>query len=748
MYFELNLNLKMKTKIKIILIWIFGVALSSCGVKQKSVVDYVDPTIGSVGVILEPTRPTIHLPNSMLRVFPMRKDQLSDQIEYFPLTNTSHRLKSVFGFLPVEGNEQGDILSSRLDYDHELSTPYYYSTEFGNDANVLEFSPQKKSGFFKIHFTDNGEHFIRLSILNDGGEITFDGKRQISGEEDFWEPATTAYFYAETDVDLTKTLQNDTVLLLSTGKGAQSVSFRYGVSYISVEQAKQNLEKEIPAWDFEAVKQNARQTWENALSLIQVEGGTDAQKRVFYTALYRCYERMVDINEYGRYYSAYDRQVHISDKPFYVDNWMWDTYIALEPLQMILNPKHATDRINSYIEMYRQGGTIPSFALVTGDWAAMTGNFAASWMADAWFKGLCDFDLKTAYEGLRKNSLDATLLPWLNGKRTPLDDFYNEHGYIPALHPGEEETIPEIDTKWEKRQAVSVTTANSYSDWCIAQLASELGNDSDKDLFLKRAANYKNVYRADKGFMWAKDKNGNWIESIDPRFAGREYFTENNAYTYNWDVKHDLNGLFSLMGGRNKAEEKLDQLFRENLGLPKWKFWYTQPDASGLVGQFVMGNEPSFHIPYIYNYLGAPWKTQKRIRMLLDAFFTDNLFGIPGDEDGGGMSAFVVFSMMGFFPVTPGIPAYNIGSPVFEKISITLPNGKKFVVSAKNSSKDNKYIQSAVLNGHALNQPWFTHNDLVNGGKLEFVMSATPNKQWGSKPEDTPPSAIDFKNKK
>jgi predicted alpha-1,2-mannosidase len=201
------------------------------------------------------------------------------------------------------------------------------------------------------------------------------------------------------------------------------------------------------------------------------------------------------------------------------------------------------------------------------------------------------------------------------------------------------------------------------------------------------------------------------------------------------------------MGGREKAEEKLDRLFREDLGLPKWKFWYTQPDASGLVGQFVMGNEPAFHIPYIYNYLGAPWKTQKRIRMLLDAFFTDNLFGIPGDEDGGGMSAFVVFSMMGFFPVTPGIPVYNIGSPVFEKISIKLPNGKTFTLTAKNSSMTHKYIQSAKLNGKPLNHPWFTHEQLLQGGNLELIMSDLPNKQWGNQPDDAPPSSNEFKNK-
>jgi predicted alpha-1,2-mannosidase len=198
------------------------------------------------------------------------------------------------------------------------------------------------------------------------------------------------------------------------------------------------------------------------------------------------------------------------------------------------------------------------------------------------------------------------------------------------------------------------------------------------------------------------------------------------------------------MGGPEKAEEKLDQLFREDLGLPKWKFWYTQPDASGLVGQFVMGNEPSFHIPYIYNYLGSPWKTQKRIRMLLDAFFTDNLFGIPGDEDGGGMSAFVVFSMMGFFPVTPGIPVYNIGSPVFDQTTVNLPNGKIFSVVSRNNSKENKYIQQAFLNGKVLEKPWFNHDDLVNGGTLELIMGDQPNKEWGNRPDEAPPSSIQY----
>jgi len=561
----------------------------------------------------------------------MRKDHLDDQISYFPLTNTSHRLYNIFAFMPVAGEVNQAIWDKRFEYGREELRPYYYSTSFEDSGDSLEFSPQAKSGFFKLHFSGIDKKFIRLGIINGIGEIDVSGKRVLTGTEEF--AGVKAYFYSEIDRDITDVLYRSTdnkkQLIIGVGEESPTVSFRYGISYISIDQAKQNLLNEIPDWDFESVKNHARSAWETALSRIDVTGGSPAQKRVFYTALYRAYERMVDINEYGRYYSAFDHQIHESDEPFYVDNWIWDNYIALEPLHMILHPDVATGRIRSYIEMYEQSGYIPSFALIFGDWPAMTGNFSAAWMADAWFKGLRDFDLETAYAGLKKNSLDATLIPWANGPKTVLDDFYNENGYMPGLRPGEEETVEKVSLPWERRQAVSVTIDNSYSDWCLAQLATELKIEDDRNLFLSRADNYKNVFRVDKGIVWPKDKDGQWIEPYNPSFADRIYFTENNAYTYNWAIKSDLHGLFDLMGGQDQAEETLDQLFREDLGTTKFKFWAMQPDASGLVGQFVMGNEPSFHIPYIYNYLGAPWKTQKRIRMLLETFYTDNLFGFP-----------------------------------------------------------------------------------------------------------------------
>jgi len=403
------------------------------------------------------------------------------------------------------------------------------------------------------------------------------------------------------------------------------------------------------------------------------------------------------------------------------------------------------DKIQSYVRMYQQSGVMPTFALASGNYACMNGNHAAPWIADAWFKGVRNFDLDIAYDGVRKRSLEITMLPWSLEPKGPLDEFYAAHGYMPALRPGEKETDTRVHA-FEKRQPVPVTLENSFDDWNIAQLARVLKKPEDEKLFLNRAANYRNLYRADKGLMWPKDADGKWIEPLDPKFGGgmggRDYYDENNGYTYTWDVMHDYSGLFELMGGERKAEENLDQLFREPLDRSKYEFQAKFPDSTSMAGQFSMGNEPSFAILYIYNRVGAPWKTQKRVRMLLESFFPDTLQGIPGDEDGGGMSAFVVFSMLGFYPVTPGIPTYDVGSPVFDKATIHLKNGKDFVILAHNNSHENKYVQSIRLNGKASNQVWFRHADIANGGTLEVTMSNVPNTQLGSGDAEFPPASI------
>lgn len=700
-------------------------------------VEYVDPTIGNVGILLKPTRPAVFLPHSMVRVYPIRADALDDQIKFFPLTISSYGMEELFSIMPVgEGSPAA--------YDQEKTTPYYYSTRFDDSLVQTEFSPTERCGYFRFTFPD-GKASVALANRMPGDLQAVDGTA-VTGEERF--SNMKAFVYGEFSAPVTFKLETagEGKRVIASSSGVSTLEFRYGISFIGIEQAKSNLRREIPAWGFERVKASAKARWNQTLGEIEVEGGTEAQRRIFYTALYRSSERMIDITEDGRYYSAFDHQVHEDKRPFYVDNWLWDTYRALEPLQTLLNPDVEADKIQSYVRMYQQSGIMPSFALLTGLFACMNGNHAAPWFADAWFKGVRNFDLPVAFDGVRKRSLEGTLLPWRLGPKGPLDEFYAVHGYMPALRPGEIETVPEVSPT-EKRQPVPVTLENSIDDWSISQIARVLGRPQDEALFLKRAANYRNLFRAEKGLMWPKDSDGHWIEPLDPKFdggmGGRDYYDENNGYTWTWDVTHDFNGLIELMGGTEMATANLDQLFREPLGRSKYEFQAKFPDSTSMVGQFSMGNEPSFAIPYIYNRLGAPWKTQKRIRMLLDSFFTGTLEGIPGDEDGGAMSAFAVFSMMGFYPVTPGIPVYDIGSPIFDKVSIHLKNGKTLVIVANGTSDENKYVESIRLNGKALNQVWFRHADIANGGTLELTMGDAPNTSLGSAAASFPPDSIE-----
>lgn len=737
-----------KSILKILLLTCFFRTATAQSIKESlSNIQYIDPTIGNVGQLLVPTRPTVHLPNQLIRFSPQRVDFLDDQISSFPLTIVSHRQGQVFSLKPAIGEITGKSWTAKMTYDHDLETnrPWFYSTYLVDDEVKVDFTAGKKTGIYRVSFPSVKNKALLLGVYN-GGKSSFNflSPTEISGMETY-RGDIKVYMYGVFSVPgIPGIAANDKLVperniegeavkaYIRFPESAREVEFKYAISYISPQQAKRNYEKELSKSSFQSVMDSGMHAWSKVVSQIQVEGGTEGQKRSFYTALYRFYERMVDISEDSLYYSGFDKKIHKDNRTFYVDDWSWDTYMAMHPLRTILNPTMEEDMLHSYVRMYEQSGWMPTFPVLYGDHVCMNGFHSTITFLDAYRKGLKNFDVDKAYEGMRKNATEATMLPWRNGVKTVLDDFYHQNGYFPAIASGVKETVLEVHS-FEKRQAVAVTLGNSYDDWALGQLGKDLGK-KDAGIFQIRGYNYKNLWNSEKQFFLPKDDKGNWID-IDPKFdggmGGREFYDENNGYTYLWQVQQDIPGLKKLMGGSDAFEARLDQLFREPLGRSKYEFWAKFPDATGLVGQYSMGNEPSFHIPYLYNFTKSPWKTQKRIRFLLDAWFKDNIYGIPGDEDGGGMSAFVVFSSMGFYPITPGLPVYTIGSPLFSRVTIDLPDNKQFRLTANKCSVINKYIQSAKLNGKLLDIPWFTHDQLIAGGHLELEMGPVPNKKWG-----------------
>jgi len=723
---------------------------------KKTPVDYVNPYMGNISHLLVPTFPTVHLPNSLLRIYPERGDYTSVEMAGLPVIVTSHRGSSAFNISPVKS--VADLTAVKnYSYDNEIIQPYFYSVYLDNEQIQVEYAPSHQSAVYSMDFEKKGDNILIINTRN--GKLSLE-QTGISGYQLINSGPTKIYVYIETqqkpvkrgavsdkNIDTKTTSVEGRNKALAIQFAEDKINLRYGISFISEEQAKKNLKREINTYDVNEIAQAGRNKWNDVLGKIAVEGGDEDAKIVFYTSLYRTYERMINISEDGRYYSAFDNTIHSDNGiPFYTDDWIWDTYRATHPLRILIEPVMENAMVNSYVRMAQQSkeGWMPTFPEVTGDSHRMNGNHAVAVIWDAWSKGLKDFDLEAAYKACKGALTEKSLLPWVRIPNTDLDIFYQQKGYFPALKPGQEEYVKEVN-RWEKRQPVAVTLGTCYDDWCLSQIARQLGKTDDYNYFLKRSYNYRNLFNSQTAFFHPKDIDGNFIEPFDYRYSGgqgaREYYDENNAWVYRWDVPHNVADLISLMGSSQNFVNNMDQMYREPLGKSKFEFYATLPDHTGNVGQFSMANEPSLHIPYLYNYAGQPWKTQKRIRKLLDEWFRNDYMGVPGDEDGGGLSAFVVFSSLGFYPVTPGLPSYNIGSPLFDYAKMDLGNGKYFEVEARNCSADNKYIQSATLNGKEWNKPWFNHSDIANGGKLVLIMGDKANRNWGSSPADTPPSA-------
>ena len=748
---------------KFTILFLLVVVFSGCKVQdrveiEKTPVDYVNPLIGNISHMLVPTYPTIQLPNSMLRVYPKRESFTSDLINGLPMIVTGHRATSAFRLDPINSNDTCKLLTG-LSYTNEVIKPYRYSV-FLDEKNIsVDFAPSRQSAIYSISSNKENVGFI-LSASNGELSVTENGIQGYQVVND-----ATVYLYLEmeqqpADIKFQHSIENikgyvSAAACTGSKKELTSVvinfdipqiKIRYGISYISIDQAKRNLYKEIKNYDIETLASNGKEAWNNVLSKIRVEGIDEDMKTIFYTALYRTYERMINISEDGQYYSAFDKQIHSDDGiPFYTDDWIWDTYRAVHPLRIIVEPEMEQHMIQSFVRIAQQTkeGWLPTFPEVFGDNHAMNGNHAIATIWDAYSKGLRNFDFAAAYEAARKTLIEKSLIPWRRIPNTELDSIYKNHGFFPALYPGEKEYVKGVDS-FERRQAVAVSLADCYDSWCLAQMSKEMEREEDYKIFTQRSYNYRNIYNQETAFFHPKDKTGKFIEPFDYIFSGgpgaRDYYDENNGWTYRWDVPHNIADLVKLMGGAQMFIKHLDQTFREPLGKGRPAFYAQHADHTGNVGQFSMGNEPSLHIPYLYCYAGEAWKTQKRVRTLIEQWFRNDLMGIPGDEDGGGMSAFVVFSSLGFYPVCPGLPVYVIGSPIFENATIQLGNGKAFTVKCRNYSPKNKFIESAKLNGIEWNKSWIHHDELMKGGELEFIMSEKPNKKWASEESSIPPS--------
>ncbi len=746
----------------VFLVAMSGFTANAINTHSKDPVDYVSPNIGGIGQLLTATIPYVQYPHGMARLAPITTPGITDRY----LANKIYGFPVGSAMLMVStGSATTDPkdYASSYDHDFETTTPYYYAVRLEDWGIEAEFTATPEAAYYRFTFPASQQAHMVLSIRHSGrlevlGDTAIDGS-QIVPRDAAGHQSAREYFYAEFSKPFGhyQTWQGEQLSRASSESGdgigfvtegpvdaGEQIQVRVGISYISTEQARRNLMREIPGWTFDQVKANTRKVWEEALDKIAVSGGSKKERTIFYTALYRSLGGMTDITEDGKYYSGSDSKVHAADgHDFYVNDILWDTYRSLHPLQLLLDAHQQEDMIRSYIRMYEQSGWLPSSSFISGGQAVMIGHHSAALITDTYMKGYRNFDVNQAYAAMKKNATEATMIPWQSGPLTSLDQVYFKQGFFPALAKGEPETVPEV-TRSERRQAVSVTLENSYDDWCVAQMAKALGREKDYQYFLKLAHNYSNVYNPAIGFMAPKSVDGKWVADFDPKLGGgqggRDYTTEVNTWIYSFSVLHDPAGLIRLMGGRDAFNRKLDQLFVEQYSEGKYAFLAQFPDATGLVGLYAQGNEPSFHIPYLYDFSGQPWKTQKRVRQLMDVWYGDGPLGIPGDEDNGETSSWYVLSALGFYPVCPGSPVYEIGSPIFSEAKITMGNGKVFTITANNVSAQNKYIQSAELNGKELDKPWFMQSDISGGGALVLQMGPNPNTKWGSSPGAEPPS--------
>lgn len=636
---------------------------------------------------------------------------------------------------PVRLNNGSDLPGSGygafFSHEEETASPGYYGVRMKSGIEV-ELTVTERAGFHRIQFPGGESAHVICdlthrdpvldSFVRKVGDRELAGyRRSSSWARDQWvffvirfsRPFQTLRLYDHDRPVEREDLRGKHVKSVMTFNGTdQELLVKVGLSAVDEEGARRNLDAEIPHWDFDRIRDQARETWARSLGRIRVSGGTPAQYRVFYTALYHA---LLNPNLYmdadGRY-RGLDQAVHRSENhTHYTVFSLWDTFRAAHPLLTILEPARTIDFIRTLLAHYEQGGRLPMWELAANYTGCMIGYHAVPVIADAYFKGLRDFDTELALEAMMHSAeLDHLGL-----------EAYKDLGFIP------------MDAESE---SVSKTLEYAYDDWCIAEMAADLGREDTARRYRIRAQSYRNLYDASTGFMRPR-LNGGWLSPFDPKEVSFNY-TEANAWQYSFFVPQDVEGLMALTGGEEAFIRKLDALFNET---PETT-GRDQADITGLIGQYAHGNEPSHHMAYLYAYAGRPWKTQKRVRQIMNTLYDDSPEGLCGNEDCGQMSAWLVLSALGFYPVQPGKPEYVLGSPWFEKAVLHLDNGKTFTIQAPGNSRNRPYVRSMKLNRKDHSSLVLAHEAIMAGGDLEFEMSRRPDKRnWA--PSRRPLSSID-----
>lgn len=497
------------------------------------------------------------------------------------------------------------------------------------------------------------------------------------------------------------------------------LTVKVGTSFTGFDGALANLTAEIPEWDIRQTGEKSRMAWQNVIHKIEVSGGNADQKKKFYTALYHAYllpRVFSDVD--GRYIGfAEDTLIHQAKGfDYYADFSMWDTYRAVHPLMTILEPQKTSAMVRSLLIKAEQGGWLPIFPAWNNYTSAMIGDHVIAMIGDAAAKGIDGFDKELAWNYMSQNAFkfNDERTSYVAGKGRRALDSYLKYGYLPM-----EDKVPD---SFHKQEQTSRTLEYAYDDFVLATYAKSMGKVEAYDKLIKRALNWKNVFDGNTGFVRGRFADGSWVEPFDPNATRTPFITEGTPFQYTWYVPQDVYGLIGAMGGNEKFAAKLDTLFDTD------QYWH--------------GNEPGHQTAYMYAYAGAPWKTQMRIKKIIAEEYGVGPGGLSGNEDAGQMSAWLVFSMMGFYPVCPGTPYYIIGAPSFDEITLNLENGIKFKITAKNISSENYFIQSAALDGKPFERAWISHNEIINGGELVFEMGPQPNKNWASDKRKLPPDLM------